>query len=122
MPVRHLAILGILNFLVLLVAFVGSWLGSEYYFFLPSRRSGLQPPPSHPAIVLILVAIPSIVFWFSRRHAAVIYSVTAFLCLLGPLGGNFFFNWTPGIAQFLLIAAMGSVAVFVWSKDSLSED
>ena len=125
MPVRDVIVAISLLTATLLVAFIGDALGSEYYLFLGEGRRfrrGLQEPPTSPWHVAFLVIIPMGLFVLSRRYAAIILSILPILAMLGLPAGTLFFEWTPGIAHYLLILCLGGTAVFIWSRDHLHED
>jgi len=124
MPVRDLIVAACLIAGIVAIAFGASALESEYYLFLPGgpRSRGLHEPPTSPWLVLILLALPIGVFFFSRRYAAGIITILPILALLGWAVGTLFFDWTPGMAQYLIIFGFGLLAIFVWSRDSLNED
>ncbi len=122
MPIRDLILAVLLVCTVLVVAFVASAIGSEYYLFFPGRRSGLQEPPTSPWLVGMLVAVPIGEFFVSRRYAAIFVAVLPILAILGLPVGILFFDWTPGIAQYLLIICLGALAAFVWTHDDLNVD
>ena len=120
MPIRDLIVALSLMVGVLLIAFVGNAVGSEYYLFLPSR--GLHTPPTSPWFLAIPIFISVGVFFLSRRYAAIIIAVLPLMAFLGIPAGALFFDWTPGIAQYLLILCLGGLAMFIWSHDHLHED
>ena len=125
MPVRDLVIAVSLFSFALLVAFIGDAVGSEYYFFLGEGRRfrrGLQEPPTSPWQVALLIVVPLGVFFLSRRYAAILLAILPILAILGLPAGILFFEWTPGIAHYLLILSLGGAATYIWSRDHLNED
>ena len=122
MPLRVLITALSLIVLVLLIAFVGHAIGSEYYFALPSRRGGIREPPTSPWTIVFFIAQPIVLFFISRKYAAILMAGLAVFSLLGMTFGLVFFEWAPGIAQYLLILSLGALAAYVWSHDCLNED
>ncbi len=128
MPVRDLVFALSLILLVVSVAFVATAVGSEFYLFLPvgrhgrARRHGMGFPPTSVWILLTLVVVPVVIFFLSRRYSAIMFAVLPVLALLGLPVGMMVFEWTPGIAQYVLIVLLGVLAAFVWSHEDLHED
>jgi hypothetical protein len=110
--------------LVIGIAFVADVLGSEFYLFLPSlRRFRPLPTPPTPAwSVPVIYAVCVGIFFLSRRFAAVMIAGVSAMFFLGLPVGTVIFEWTPGVAQYLLILTSGAVAIFVWAHEDLHED
>lgn len=123
MPVRDLIVAVLLLVFVLVVAFVAEAMGSEFYLFIPPfRRMKLQEPPTSPWALVVLFAIAVIVFCVYRRHAAILISSVLGLAILGIPTGILIYSWTPGIAQYALIVALGALVAFIWTHEDFYQD
>jgi hypothetical protein len=120
MPVRQAIVL--IALFGACLAFVGmAWaVDSRLYLFLPSRR--ISPPPTHPAVILILlVASLPLTYWF-RQNGVYFFIILAAGILLGSAVGFFLFQWTPSWAQHLLAAAMIATSTYGWQQKYYFED
>ncbi len=115
MPIRTLAILAALLGVTCGV-FALAWLtGAELYFFLP-LRNGVQPPPTHPAVVGCFLGIPFIVAIYSRHYGALVFAVFPAGLLLGSIVGFGVLQWTPSVCQHLLCVSALATAGYAWSQ------
>lgn len=123
MPVRDLITAVLLLLFVLVVAFVAEAIGSEFYLFVPPvRRMKLEQPPTSPWALVVLFAIAIILFCVLRRHAAILISSVLLLAILGIPTGILIYSWTPGIAQYVLIVALGALVAFIWTHEDFHQD
>lgn len=123
MPLRDLIVAVLLMLIVVAVAFVSDALGSEFYVFVPSRsQAKFSHPPTSPMALVVLFAIAIIVFCFLRRYAAVLVTGVLALAILGIPAGILIYEWTPGVAQYVLIAALGALVAFIWTHEDLHQD
>lgn len=121
MPVKKLVVAAVLALLVILIAFLSTWFGSEFYVYVPGRYQSLSAPPSSPWLVFFLMTMVVGVFVFSRRYAALMLGALAPLTLVGPMIGAFF-QWTPGLGHWLLTLSLFAAAIYVWTNECLNED
>ena len=118
MPLRMFLIL-----MGLLAACVGvvllAWAtGSELYVFLPPGRHHfhLSKPPTDPVIMLVLLAVPLLIYFYSQHYALIAFSLLTAAVLAGSLVGFVLFAWTPSILQHLLSAVMVVAAAYGWAQ------
>ena len=121
MPLRvALILLGL--FVVCLAIVLLAWLsGSEFYLFVPPlsrwgiRRLSAYAPPTHPSIVVGLLATCVALYFYSPHYALVWFTILLGSLVLGSPIGYFFFAWKPTVAQVLLTLAMIAEACYGWS-------
>lgn len=127
MPVNDLLV-GLCGMTIILVIALGGWIfGSEYYLFVPdaSLRWGLDGPTAPPTtfgFIIFLMAVPAALFLISRRSATVFFTALPLLAILGIPVGILLYEWTPGLAHYLLTVALCGMAVFLWSNDNFHDD
>jgi hypothetical protein len=110
MPVRNFIILLALLVLCMGIAVVAWLSGSELYL-----TAGRGRPPTHPAIILAMLAVAA-VFCVRLHFAAVaIAGILAFgICLGIPMG--LARNWTPTIPQYLLAVALVAATCYGFAQ------
>jgi len=123
MLIRDLIIVVALLACVVLTAMIGPALGSEYYLFLPSRRyHRLHDIPTHPVIVLLTFGVIVGSFFLSRRFAAILLTGVSVLFAVSLPMAVLVFEWSPGIAQYVLIVSSAALTIYVWTHEDLHED
>lgn len=122
MPLRDVIIALALVGTIVLVAFIGEATGSEFFLWLPVRRRLPATPPSSPWRITMVMMIVVGVFFLSRRIATFFLTGFSIAMIVSLPIGILIYEWTPGWAHYVLMVAMGSLAVFAWSNDSLHED
>jgi hypothetical protein len=123
MPLRILLILaGLFVGCVAIVALAWA-IGSELYVFVPSRFRWVGKPPTHPSVVLAMLATCAALFLYSPRYALFFFTALLACLLLGSLVGYGVFAWKPTLMQALLTFAMIAETAYGWTiQDFYLED
>jgi hypothetical protein len=121
MPVRQFALL--VGLFCLCLAIVGlAWAsGSELYLFTPSRF-GLPHPPTHPAVVLVLVVLALPLVYWLRQGGVYFFILVTLGMLFGSIFGYRIFCWVPSLAQHFLVAIMIATSVYAWKQKYYFEE
>jgi hypothetical protein len=116
MPLRTALILCGL-FVVCVAIVVLAWvIGSEFFVFLPRRwLTSIHKPPTHPSVVLALLAACVALYLYSPHYALLYFTALLGCLLLGSLVGYGVFNWNPTLMQVLLTLAMIAEVSYGWS-------
>ena len=123
MPVRQL--MQLLALFAACLAIVGiAWAsGSELYLFIPSRRfRPIYPPPTHPVVILMVLATSPILTYWVRQTGVYVFMIIAAGIVLGSAVGVCAFNWTPSWAQHLLTVAMIATSIYAWKQKYYFEE
>jgi hypothetical protein len=108
---------------VVLTATIGPALGSEYFLFIPARRyHRWHDIPTHPVVVLAIFSIIVGSFFLSRRFAAIFLTGVSVLFAASLPMAILVFEWSPGIAQYVLIITSAALTIYVWTHEELHED
>lgn len=118
MPVRVLAILGGLLALMLGVLALAWVTQAELYLCLPGLRFRfrINVPPTHPVVVLFVLAAPTVVALYSRHFGLMLFMLFPVGLLASSAIGYAAFQWTPSVFQHLLTLAAAATAVYGWSQ------
>jgi hypothetical protein len=115
MPLRTALILFGLFTGCLVIVLLAWASGSEFYVFLPSRWFTSIHPPTHPSVVLILLAACVALYLYSQHYALLFFTALLGGLVLGSLVGYGVFAWTPTVAQLSLTLAMIAEAAYGWT-------
>lgn len=120
MPLRMVLILVGLFATCIAVVLLAWSAGSQFYVFVPGRR--VLPPPTHPMVVLVFLAVCLALFRYSQHYGLVALSLLLGGLVLGSIIGPWVFAWRPTVPQILLTLAMLGEVAYGWSINNFYLD
>ena len=97
--------------------------GSEFFMFLPGRRTHGFLEPLEPAGMLLFLVLCGGLFLYSQRYALILFTILLGGLVLGTFVGWGVVAWKPTLSQLALIAAMSVEVSYGWTirEDYLNE-
>ncbi len=115
MPLRMALILYGLFAACLAIVLLAWASGSEFYVLFPSRRITIGARPTHPGVVLGLLAICVALYLYSPHYALVFFTALLGWLLLGSLVGYGVLGRNPTVPQMLLTLTMIAETAYGWT-------